>query len=165
MTDLEWLDQFSGETVEQLLSLQRKYRIDSLVLAFEQALNQKLAREGEATLTREERVILDVEALEREVNNGGYSQFLGNAPESVATIVDSLLRIGCPKIAGLTQKALDAVGTPSLNTADISSLLKTPDQQRDNALTQCDDAYFEAPERIETQLFSFIVANKTAISF
>lgn len=66
----------SGQTVEQLLSLEGKSRIDSLVLAFEQAISQKAERTGNEGLSYPERVVLAVEALEREVNNGGYAQFL-----------------------------------------------------------------------------------------
>ncbi len=70
MPDLQWLDRYSGETVDELLALEGKYRIDSLVLAFEQAIDQKAARVGGEYLTDVERIILAVEALEREVNNG-----------------------------------------------------------------------------------------------
>ncbi len=35
-------------------------------------MDQKLVRFGEDKLTSEERIILAIEALEREVNNGGY---------------------------------------------------------------------------------------------
>jgi hypothetical protein len=63
---------YSGETTEQLLGLVNEYRIDSLVLAFEQAIQLKAVR---APISRQERYVLAIEALEREVNNGGYSQF------------------------------------------------------------------------------------------
>ncbi len=53
----KWLE-YSGESADQLLSLEGKYRIDSLVLAFEQAINQKAEREGMPSLTDEERVVL-----------------------------------------------------------------------------------------------------------
>jgi hypothetical protein len=46
MSDLKWLDACSGQTVDQLLSLEGEYRLDSLVLAFEQALDQRIEREG-----------------------------------------------------------------------------------------------------------------------
>jgi len=32
MADLKWLDQYSGETIEELLALNGEYRIDSLVV-------------------------------------------------------------------------------------------------------------------------------------
>ena len=67
---LQWLDRYTGQTVNQLLALEGKYRIDSLVLVFEEALDQKEAREGEHALSNEERIVLAVEALQREVDNG-----------------------------------------------------------------------------------------------
>src|SRR5258708_24654240 len=74
-SDLQWLDRYSGQTVEQLLALQGKFRTASLVLAFEQAIVQKAAREARHRLTDGERVVLALEALEREVNNGGNAHF------------------------------------------------------------------------------------------
>jgi hypothetical protein len=64
MPDLEWLDGYSGESVDELIALEGRYRTDSLVLAFEQAMNQKAARVGDDQLTAEESVILAVEALD-----------------------------------------------------------------------------------------------------
>lgn len=76
MAGSQWLQGYSSQTVDDLLALEQSHRIDSLVLAFEEAIDQKAAREGEHKLTDVERTILAIEALEREVNNGGYGQFL-----------------------------------------------------------------------------------------
>jgi hypothetical protein len=38
MTESKWLDQYSGESAEQLIALAGEYRIDSILVAFEQAL-------------------------------------------------------------------------------------------------------------------------------
>src|SRR5438105_806752 len=105
MANLQWLDKYSGQTVEQLIALEGEFRIDSVVLAFEQAMDQKAARLGDASLSDEERVILAVEALEREVNNGGYGQFYSSS-EYAPIVVRALRLIGCPKTAEITQKAL-----------------------------------------------------------
>ncbi len=86
MSDLKFLKDYSGQTVEQLLALEGECRIDSLVLAFEQAVDQKAVREGAGAVNVEERVILAVEALEREVNNGGYEQFFLNSTLEFAPI-------------------------------------------------------------------------------
>ena len=43
MPNLPFLDAYSGETTNELLALEGKYRIDSLVLAFERAVDQKAA--------------------------------------------------------------------------------------------------------------------------
>ena len=53
MPDLQWLDGYSGESVDELIALEGKCRTDSLVLAFEQAMDQKQVRFGEDKLTSE----------------------------------------------------------------------------------------------------------------
>ena len=47
MADAKWLAQYSGQSVAELLALANEYRIDSIVLAFEQALGQKASCDGE----------------------------------------------------------------------------------------------------------------------
>ena len=104
MSNLKWLEAYSGETTDELIALQGKYRTDSIVLAFEQAADQKVERLGPESLSVEEWVILAIEALEREVNNGGYWQFFANATcFYTPVIVDALDRIGCSETAALTR--------------------------------------------------------------
>ena len=50
-------------------SLEHAYRIDSIVVAIEGALMEK------PSPTATEQIVLAVEAMEREVNNGGFQQF------------------------------------------------------------------------------------------
>jgi hypothetical protein len=165
MPDLEWLDEYSGQTAEQLLSLEGQYRIDSLVLAFEQALQQK-AIHSTAGLTNEERLVLAIEALEREVNNGGYHQFFINESREFAPIiVESLTRIECPRTATIAQKALNALRLSSLTVKAIEGVMAAPGKARENELSQCDKEYYEAGEDIAGRLFSFIKANRFAIRF
>ena len=40
----KWLDGYKGQTAAQLIALETSYRLDSLVLAFEQALGTKAAK-------------------------------------------------------------------------------------------------------------------------
>ena len=153
MPELQWLDGHNGESVDDLIALEVKYRTDSLVLAFEEALDKKAARLGDAKLSDEERVILAIEALEREVNNGGYDQFFVNSSREYAPIiVNALRRIGCPKVAEITQKALK-----------IMQEFPEDNEDRQEALGECDTQYFEYPENIEKSLFAFIKANRSKI--
>ena len=157
----KWLDRYSGQTLEQLLSLEGKSRTDSLVLAFEQAINQ---RAENVDNTNTEHVVLAVEALEREVNNGGYDQFFANSSRQFApTIVDSLRRIGCMKAASITQKAIKALGVSDLTVQAIDTAMATDDEQRLKKFAQCDDAYYKNAEPIAERLFAFIKANKAGI--
>ena len=165
MAALKWLKQYSGQTVEELLSLEGEYRIDSLVLAFEQAIEQKVTRRGSEE-TSVERVVRAVEALEREVNNGGHLQFFVNSSvEFAPDIVASLRRINCSKTAEITQRAVDALRLPKLTVAAIRSQMEVNDEVRDEEFSKCDDAYYSGStgECIEESLFAFIKSNRGAI--
>src|SRR5262245_27313086 len=92
MTDA-FLDSYQGQSTEELLALDRTFRVDSLVLAFEQAIQGK----SPGSISTEELYVLAVEGLEREVNNGGYNQFFGNSSGEFTPIIETALRtIDCP---------------------------------------------------------------------
>ena len=161
---LAWLDGYSGQSVDQLLALEGKYRIDSLVSVFEQAISQKAERDGMQGITNEEHIVLAVEALEREVNNGGYQQFFTNSSREFAqTIVNSLQRIGCKKTANITQKAIKALGTSDLAMDAIETVMASDDEQRLAKLSQYDESYSKTAEPLAERLFAFIKANKAGI--
>jgi hypothetical protein len=159
-----WLEGYSGQTADQLLSLEGKYRTDSLVLALEQAIRQKAERGGRQSLSHEELVVLAVEALEREVNNGGYDQFFANSSrEFASTIVDCLRRIGCKKTANITQRAIQVLGASSLTAEAIETRMAAADENREQKLHNCDEAYYAAAEPIAERLFAFVQTNRDAI--
>ena len=163
MAELKWLKEYSGQTVEQLLSLEGEYRIDSLVVVFHQAVDLEAAREGDDALNPEERIIVAIEALEAEVNNGGYAQFfLNSSREYVPTIVQALVRIGCPITAEITQQAIDALHLPRLSGEAIEAAM-ADDTINEDDLNECDDSYYKSGEDIAGQLFAFIKKNKDAI--
>ncbi len=59
MTGLPWFAR-RADSLDEILALTRSYRIDSLVVAIEQALDAKSSQLSDA-----ERAVLAVEALER----------------------------------------------------------------------------------------------------
>jgi len=147
-----------------LLGLEGEYRTDSLVLAFSQALNEKAAERGAGALSGEERVILAVEALEREVNNGGYSQvFTNSSSQYAAVIVECLRQAACPTRAGITAKALMALGAQDLSVESIVAAMAGDNEERDDELSNCDDEYYNSGEDIASRLFVFIKTNKNVL--
>ena len=164
MDELKWLDEYSGQSTDELIALECEYRTDSLVLAFEQAIDQKSVRIGNDRLTDEERIILAVEALEREVNNGGYAQFFVNSNEFAPIMVDALNRIGCAETAALTQEAIDALGIEGPLTIEaIDLVMDKENNQRDQKLEACDDKYFSVAGDLSEPLLGFIKRNKERI--
>lgn len=135
-----FLESYGGQSTDELIALAGKYRIDSLVLAFEQAIQRKTA-----ALSKEESCVLAVEALEREVNNGGYSQFFGNSSgEYAGIVVDALQAIGCPKTAAMTADAIAG-------------------RDDEKKLAACDDRYYANDEPIADRLFAWIGKNRAKI--
>ena len=118
------------------------------------------------SLTEEERIVLAVEALEREANNGGYSQFFANSSREFApVVVAALQRIGCKKIATITRRAVKALGASGLTGDAIDAAMAVDDEQRFAKLNRCDDSYYKSTEPIAERLFAFIEVNKTNFRF
>ncbi len=164
MGELKWFD-YSGQSTEEMLTLEGKYRTDSLVVAFDQAVGQKATRVGEENLTQEERIILIIEALESEVNNGGYEQFFGNTSgEYAPVLVDALNRIGLPGTAVISQQAIDALGIRGPLTVDaIDRAMQEESEERTKKLQACDKRYFAEAGDLSGPLLEFIKANRASI--
>jgi hypothetical protein len=157
-----FLEGYGGQTTGQLLAMEADYRIDSLVLAFEQAIQM---RDPQAPMTTQERYILAVEALEREVNNGGYDQFfLNSSHEFVDVIEDALRAIGCPNTADITRDAIVALGVAGpVSGEKAEEIVVAGDERVQAALSACDNRFFAGTEAIADRLFEWIRANQASI--
>lgn len=161
--DKPFLDGYGGQTTDELIALAEHHRVDSIVLAFESALDHKLTRLGADALSNEELDVLAIEALEREVNNGGYSQFFFNSSCFFARVVpQSLSKIGCNKTLEVTREALRAVGTD--DPERLPEIMSDADDDLCDRLDACDSRYYESGEDIAALLFDFIKKNRHAIT-
>ena len=166
MAATRFLQGYAGQGVDELIALAGEYRVDSLVLAFEQALRERADRDGLAALGEAEVTILAVEALEREVNNGGYHQFFLNTPAYAPVIVASLQRIGCPKTAAISAEAVSMLGLRAPFGADDVDRAIQGDDGATLVTTlgeRCDAAYFDNDEPIADRLFAYIGANRESV--
>ena len=164
LSELEWFDGYNGESTEALLALEGKYRTDSLVVAFDQALQQKEFHKGADSLTEEELVVLAIEALENEVNNGGYDQLFRNSPEYAHLIVTAFEQIGCDDVATLTEEALTKLGIKGpISQSAVEQAMDTDDSARDDALVACDERYFEIAGDLAGPLLELIKKHKDKI--
>jgi hypothetical protein len=137
---LPWLDH-TGQTTAELLAAKETHRIDSLLCAFEWGIQAK----PDTQINEEERLVLAVMALEREVHDGGYSQFFENSSrEFVPIIIASLRRIGCDAAATITQRAI------------------TARKGRSAILDACDQDFFKVTD-ITTNLFRFVEQHQDRI--
>ena len=136
------------------------HRTDSILTAFGTAVEFKRERVGKQKLSEEERVVLSVLALDREVNNGGFLQFFGNSSgEFTATLVESLHTAGCPRTAEIAAKAVRALGTTRLSPAAVRDAVSRRSTRRDRILRECDEEFFSVQNEvyeIEPRLLAFI---------
>jgi hypothetical protein len=180
----------SGKSVDELLAMTNGQNQCQFLFAIEMAIQQKEERVGYDSLTDEERMILAIEGLEREVNNGGYSRFFTNSSNEYAPIiVESLVRIGCSEVAALTRRAIEAIypaaWTHEAIAAAVASYAETersrwveqpggllkriPAKEQDlhdgmcRALDKCDQVYYQTNENIGGRLIEFIKAHKESI--
>ena len=160
--DLPFLNAYDGQSTDELIALEGEYRIDSIVLAFEAALDDK------EDLSEAERVILAVEAIEREVNNGGFSQFFINSSLSMAPyIVNAFKSIGCPQTAALCKQAVTLLGVGDLHDEDAveeAGYAIDDDEGLGEQFNALDEKYYEgAEEPLAVKLFEFIKAHRGEI--
>ena len=160
MTEKAFLDGHGGQTLDELLTMTETYREDSVILAIEQALQQK----ARTDLAPPEHVVLAVEALEREVNNGGYNQFFLNEPEYAHDIVAALTQIGCAETARITRDATEVLGLrPEWTTEQVQAAAADMSEDADERLGQLDDEFFAYPDPIADRLLTFIRGNAATI--
>jgi hypothetical protein len=164
MSEQRWLDGYRGQTTDELIALEGAYRTDSIVLAFEQAIGNKAARMGDQGLTTPERVVLAVEALEREVNNDGYDGLFKNASQQVPDVVSSLTAIGCEGVADLTRAAITLLKIDGPITSEaVESAMEDEDDDRVDRLNDLDRAYYETAGDLADPLLAFIKTNRDQI--
>lgn len=160
-SDAPFLKSYDGQSTDELIALEGKFRIDSIVLAFEAALD------GKDELSTAERVVLSVEAIEREVNNGGFNQFFVNSSRDFAPfIVESFNLIGCPQTAQLCQGAIDLLGVEDLFDSDaVEDVACEADDDLMERFNAFDEIYYAgAEEPIANKLFEFIKQNRKEVS-
>ena len=165
MTQAKWLEGYSGQSVDELLALVPEYRVDSIVLAFDQGVDQRAAKVGVEALNDAEAAVLAIEGYEREVNNGGHHQFFLNTPEFGPGIVKALRDIGCAATAEIAQKAIDRLGIEGPVTGDaVASALVRGGADLVEVLGEaCDGPFFDLSEPIGDRLFDYIRANRERI--
>ena len=165
MQKLPWLD-YSGQTTPELIACKDTHRIDSLLCAVEEGIQNKLARG--TSISGSERVVLAVMALQREVNNGGHRQFFLNSSREYAPIIgDCLRRTGCESTAEIVADAINALGVSLPSPEAVSAAARRENAGRENTrrdriLHDCDRRFYRTHE-IEPNLFHFIETHQDEI--
>jgi uncharacterized protein DUF4375 len=157
---------YSGETAAELFSYPPKGQYDVLTQAFREGIQRKALRKGERALTPQEHVLLAVTAWFAEVNNGGYDQFFRNRSRKfVPIVVDSLMQVGLPAQAKITQKAINALELRSFKLNAIKAAIANESHERDDVFDECDRSFYKIQRGIARKIYFFLKANRSRIVF
>jgi hypothetical protein len=151
--------EYKGQTTAEILAARETHSPISLLFAFEWGIQAKAKKIGEKNLSEEERLVLAVLAVDREVNNGGFDQFFRNSSRRFApTIVQSLRTLGRDDAAKLCERAIEALNLAELTVTAVEKVMQLSDPEREAILNACDEEYFKLDPRDE-RFLQFIVDN------
>lgn len=158
-----WLDLYPVGDLQGLLDLEDEYRIDSLVVSLEQRIGLK------NELTDEEDLILSICEFDRQINNGGFDQYLNFHRQYAHRLVSDLQRIGwrvgSERVAEL-YRSIELSTQPTENW--ISALVDT-DKWSENEdiqgkLDQFDSFYFKNISSCDDLFWVWLKANKSTVT-
>jgi hypothetical protein len=136
----------------------------SAIIELDERVNA-LSNYGEdlSKLTEAQKVLLFVESLEREVNNGGFSQFYFNSSGDYAyEALDGLKTIGANKMADILTKA-NSVWPNQIVPKDRTerqNVQETIEGQAAPIWEQCDNDFYDYPDDIAGLLLEYVKQHK-----
>ena len=135
-----------GRTVGEVMKHRGKASPQELDANIGFVLLDKEERKGLAAFSRGERYVYAIEAMVREVNNGGWSQFFSNSSGALAyDLVPALEAIGSKKNLSIARRALKIFDqSPSAG---------------DNPWDALEGEFYENPEDLEAMMLEFIARN------
>lgn len=119
--------------------------------------------EGIAGLSEAETTAYVVDGLEREVNNGGFSQFYFNsAGDQARETVEALRRIGAGRMAALVERANGAFGAdgPSPDREARWQQLEALGDTASELWSELDDSFYEYPDDLTGLMRAYVAAHR-----
>lgn len=113
-------------------------------------------------LTEGEKVVLFIENLEREINNGGFNQFFFNSSGDFAQeTLNSLKLIGANKTAEIVSKAYAEWPNGNIpKDRDVrQNTLKTIEIKANETWENCDNDFYNYEDDITSLLLDYVKAN------
>ncbi len=139
-------------------------RADIAIMEIDEHLN-KISNfcENIEKLNKSQRILIIIENLEREINNGGFNQFYFNSSGDFANeTVDYLKIIGAEKTAKIVEKANNQWknGIVPQNRIERRITLENIEYKADSIWNQCDNEFYEYPDDISELLIKFVRKNR-----
>ena len=103
------------------------------------------------------------QCLEREVNNGGFSQYFTNSSGEYAhQTVETLKLIGANNFAKILQKAIDKFPSKTVpqDSGERQEIVEQIEENNDEVWEKLDDKFYEYPEDLNQLNINYIMQNK-----
>ena len=141
---------------------------NSLILALDEHVAEKCAYGGNMdALSEQERIFYIVQTLEKEVNNGGFSQFFYNSSGDFSgELLYSLAEIGADEISVICGKALNAFGCEiPVDRGEREELLDDMESNGvDEIFDECDDEFYNNMDILTELSYAYVMKHRTDFS-
>ena len=155
---------FETKSIDEIWKIEEK---ENFVVEMDKYIAEKCEYgDSMETLNAEQRILYITQALEMEVNNGGFAQFFFNSSGMFGNeLVSSFEKIGAMKTAEICKKAISIYGDKVPNDRDEREEILTPGDEKEEErieaiLNECDDAFFEYEEDLVELNYQFIINHK-----
>ena len=155
---------FETKSIDEIWKIEEK---ENFVVEMDKYIAEKCEYgDSMETLNAEQRILYITQALEMEVNNGGFAQFFFNSDGCFGNeIVSSFEKIGAMKTAEICKKAISIYGDKVPTDRDEREDVLTPDDEKEEErieaiLNECDDAFFEYEDDLVELNYQFIINHK-----
>ena len=147
-------------TIDDVLA---KEDATQFAIALSELVFGRCDRDGFATLTPAERVAYCVDALEREVNNGGFDQFFWNSSGDTAHETHAgLVEIGASSAANLVEEAIAAFPGARVppDRAGREKVLESLPQSARDKWTDLDGRFCQYPDDLTALMRRYVQAHR-----
>ena len=142
--------------------------VNKFIPALADHVEQKCEYDGNMdALSDPERIFLIALTCEIEVNNGGFAQYFYNSSGNFAGELENAFReVGAVKLAEICRTALDAFGAelPSDVEERRGLLAKLKSDKIDNVLDECDTAFYQNEEDLNSLIYAYVLKNRADFS-
>ena len=147
--------------LDSVLKIERR---DMIIMDIDSYLNKK-CEYGEKIyrLNESQKILLIIENLEREINNGGFNQFYWNSSGNYANeTIDALIKIGANKTAEIVKKANSEFknGVVPKDRTKRQNELELIENKAEENWSNLDSEFYQYNEDLTELLIAFVLKHK-----
>jgi hypothetical protein len=133
--------------------------MNGILIVLSQSDRTEVGKDNFGTQSVPQKVFSSIWAIESEVNNGGFAQYLLNSScETAGFVVEALETVGATSAADISRRAIAAAfpaGLPS-HAEEIRSVASEFSDEIEEKLGALDQEFFQYPDNLTKSLFAYV---------